>query len=229
MQLELTKQQRNEIFTIITSHGIDPLIFKWDRIPPHASSTASETLSLSTRFENSNFSFAFRLIDKTTFYCRYSPAISQIDNIKLTGWNAMLKKFNEWVEIVAYEIKQPDLWLQAAQGTVFNTTPVSYSNEEGFNPDEVVRVKEKLKLIEDFIVKTSALRGEDAAHVHQTFIYLAQKTETASKVDWKNLMAGEILAIITGYAGAHGSEIMHFCNQHLLSFFSHLHHLADKI
>jgi hypothetical protein len=235
--LKLTKKERNEIFAMIEGKGLDPHRFRWDThisefvtvyeehyyqaVSGHRPEPAE---ALVTVHDGREFSFTFERNDDGVFFASVEPHINVGHGVRARSWSGLLEAFNEWLEIVRYEIRERDLWSQLPRDAPLAAIPESYSSDERFSPEEVHTLRDRLKEIEAFIVETNSLRGGPAVQVQQTFLYLQQKAETATKLDWKNIFAGAIVSIILTLATDNAPAIFELCNRLLAPLFAKLLH-----
>jgi hypothetical protein len=230
--LKLTKKERNEVFTAIERKGLDPQRFSWtthisnfvtvyeehyyQAVSGHRPEQAE---ALVTVHEGREFSFTFERDDKGTFFASVEPHINVGHGVRSQSWVGLLGAFNEWLEIVSYEIHEPDFWSQLPHDAPLATIPRNYASEERFTAEEVLTLRDRLKEIEAFILDTNAVHGAPAIQVQQTFIYLQHKAETATKLDWKNIFAGAIVSILLSLAVDNAPAIFSLCNRLLNEFF----------
>lgn len=218
-ELHLTKQQRNDLFKVAVQNRVDPARFKWSSIPA-SNGASTNTTKLTLTDDGEEYFFALKLYQGTQLVCTHFPNVRMIGTTSFSNWETLTKHFDAWMKIVAYEVQESDLWKELPKNPLLVSDPDSYSHEEKFTPAEATLIRERLKNIEEFIVKTAAVAQEDAAKIHQTFSYLTEKVDKLSKLDWKNVFAGEIIGMVATYAVEHYAAILTFCNSQLMPFFS---------
>jgi hypothetical protein len=229
--LNLSKQQKNEIFRIIEGKGLNPNLFSWGTHTVESFTgntgitrgyTADSTEALFFRHEGKNFRFPFGCNEHGVYYSDLIPQLTPGRVAHSQNWNGLMQTFESWLDIIKYELEQPDLWKELPRGQMLMAVPPDYSRDENFSIEERRLVAEQLSKIEKFIVESNRSSGASAIKIQQAFIYLQQRTETASKLDWKNLFAGAILGLILDKAVDNGPEIMKLCNELLSPFFQQL-------
>lgn len=216
-ELILTKQQRNDLFNAAVQNRIDPARFVWDSIPP-PNGPVTNRIRLTLKDDGKEYIFTLRLLSGTEFDCEHFPKVGMAGSARVKSWETLTRHFYDWMKIVAYEVQEPDLWKDLPKNPMLVSDPDSYSHEEKFTAAEATLIRERLKNIEEFIVKTAEVSQEDAAKIHQTFGYLTEKVDKLSKLDWKNIFAGEIIGMVATYAVNHYATILNFCNSQLMPF-----------
>jgi len=235
--LKLTKRERNEVFAAIERKGLDPQRFSWTthisnfvtRYEEHYYQAVSgqrpePAEALVTNHDGREFSFTFERNDDGTFFSSVEPHINVGHGVRARAWSGLIEAFNEWLEVIRYELHEPDFWSQLPCDAPLAAIPDTYSSEERFTAQELVTLRDRLKEIETFILDTNSVPGPQAIQIQQTFVYLQQKAETASKVDWKNIFAGAIVSILLTLAADNAPAIFSLCNRLLIEFFAKLLH-----
>ncbi len=231
--LKLTKKERNEVFAAIERKGLDPQRFSWtthisnfvtvyeehyyQSVSGHRPEQAEALIAV---HDGREFSFTFERNDEGTFFASVEPHINVGHGVRARTWGGLIQAFNEWLEVIRYEIHEPDFWSELPRESPLAMIPHSYASDERFTSEEVLTLRDRLKEIEAFILETNPVDGAAAIQVHQTFIYLQQKAETATKLDWKNIFAGAIVSILLTLAVDNAPEIFSLCNRLLNEFFA---------
>ncbi len=227
--LNLNKQQKNEIFGIIEGKGLNPNRFSWITRPQQLSDIElisrrhiPRVMALVIQHEGKEFRFTFEDYEHG-YRSLIAPQIIPGENIVFSEtWDGLLRKFLNWLDVIKYELEEPDLWKELPRGQALTAIPSDYSQSEKFSIEERRLIAEQLSKIEKFILESNQSSGASAIKIQQTFIYLQQRMETTSKLDWKNLFAGAILGLILDKAVDNGPEIMNLCNELLSPFFQQL-------
>jgi hypothetical protein len=231
--LSLTKKEKNDIFVAIEKTGLDPHKFRWEIRPSNLIQVyrrheVYDALSgyefdmaetLLTGEGSQEFFFTFERNQDGVFLASLFPHINVGTSVQTQRWQGLSGAFNEWLDVVKYELKETDLWGTLPHNQVLTAIPKSYSNEEQFSPSEVLQLRERLLEIEKFIVQTNRLTGSAKAQVHQTFVYLQRKAETATKLDWKNIFAGAIVSLVLSLAVENAPAIFKLCDELLSPLF----------
>ena len=238
--LNLTKQQKNEIFKTLEKKGLNPNHFAWEihtsefvsvyrRMAYEAASgyepDSAEALVL--RVGGKGFSFTFERDDKGVYFSAVAPPLSVGPGVRSLNWDGLIGAFEDWLDVIKYELEEPDLWAEMPRGQALTAIPPDYSRDEKFSIEERHLVAERLSKIEKFIIESNRPSGASAIKIQQTFIYLQQRTETASKLDWKNIFAGAIVGLILEKAVHNAPEVMNLCNELLSPFFQKLFQLTN--
>ena len=233
--LNLSKQQKNEIFRIIEGKGLNPNLFSWGIHTGESFTgntgitrgyTADSAEALFFRHEGKNFRFPFGCNEHGVYYSDLVPQLTPGRVAHSKYWNDLIQTFESWLDIIKYELEEPDLWKELPRGQMLMAVPPDYSRDEKFSIEERRLVVEQLSKIEKFIIESNQSSGASAIKIQQTFIYLQQRTETASKLDWKNIFAGAIVGLILEKIVDNAPEVMKLCNELLSPFFQKLFQLT---
>lgn len=135
-----------------------------------------------------------------------------------------MSAFSEWLQVVKYELEEPDLWEMMDSKSPLSIAPKSYENKATFSEPELEIIAKQLERIETFILKTNSLSRGEIATVRNTFIYLHDKAPTTTKLDWKNIFAGALVSLLLSLAVENGRDILAFCNEALAPLFNGLLH-----
>jgi len=228
--LSLNKQQKNEIFRIIENRGLNPSRFSWTTHPQKFTGYGGVTrrhiipaTALVIQHEGKDFSFTFERNESGSYYSFLVPQVTPGEKVAFSeSWNGFMQRFEGWLDIIKYELEEPDLWKGLPRGQVLTAIPSDYSHDEKFSTEERRLLAEQLSKIQKFIIESNRLEGPSLIKVQQTFIYLQQRAETNSKLDWKNLFAGAILGLILDKVVDNAPEIMRLCNELLSPLFQKL-------
>jgi hypothetical protein len=233
--LQLTKRDRNEIFTWVKNSGLNPSLFSWEIHPSNFVQVYEESFyqavsgyrpdgaeALVATYNEQKFSFTFERDGQGKFYAEAHPHIKLGHGINSNAWEGLLRAFGEWLEVVKYELEEPDFWKDLKPNTPLTTTPHNFSSDDHFDSKEIVFLKDKLRQIENHIINTNDLAPKSIQVVKQTFIYLQGKAETSTKIDWKNIFVGTLVSMLLSLAVDNASEIVKFCNELLAPLFQSL-------
>lgn len=240
--LNLNKQQKNEIFKIIEQKGLNTNLFSWivhvnkSHVGHLTQYVKHSVTALVFRREEGDFRFTFEQVEPSSnpyshTYMKYrSSLVPQLipgeDVVFSEDWDGVMLKFQDWLDVIKYELEERDLWKELPRGQALTAIPANYSNDEKFSVEERRLITERLSKIEKFILESNQPSGASAIKIQQTFIYLQQRTETASKLDWKNIFAGAIVGLILEKAVDNAPEVMKLCNELLSPFFQKLFQLT---
>ena len=204
--LKLTKKERNEIFAIIERTGLELARFSWQthtsnfvtRYEEHYYQAVSGHRSepaeaLVTSHEGREFSFTFERNDEGIFFASVEPHINLGHGVRAQNWEGLLEAFSQWLEVIRYEIREPDFWSGLPHEAPLASIPDTYSTDEHFSPKEVLFLRERLKEIETFILETSSVRGARAIQVQQTFVYLRKRPRPQTNWIGRTFLQGQSL------------------------------------
>ena len=230
--LNLTKQQKNEIFKTIERKGLNPNLFSWEvhqskfvrifRRSAYEAASGYEpdsAVALVLRNDEQFFSFTFELDETGVYYSQTVPQISAGPGIRTGNWAGLIDALEDWLGVIKYELEEPDLWKELPRGQALTAIPSDYSQNDKFSAEERHLLAEQLSKIQKFIVESNRLEGPTRIQVQQTFIYLQQRTETTSKLDWKNIFVGAIVSLMLEKTVSNAPEIMKLCDELLSPLF----------
>jgi hypothetical protein len=231
--VKLKQTAKNEIFGTIKEKQLDPNRFSWVNRSSNLSQihgggvsrnlSGNSVTALILKHEGNEFRFTFEINEFSNYHSFINPQIIPGENVLFAqNWNGLLRRFEDWLDVVKYELEEPDLWKELPRGQALTAIPSDYSADEKFSAEERRLLAERLAKIQKFIVESNQLKKTAQIQIQQTFIYLQQRAETTSKLDWKNLFAGAILSLILEKAVNNAPEIMKLCNELLSPFFQKL-------
>src|SRR5205807_2172000 len=151
-------KERNEIFTMIERKGLDPQRFSWEThvskfvtvYEQHYYQAVSgdrpePAEALVTVHDESEFSFTFERNDEGVFFASVVPHINVGHGVRAQAWGGLIEAFNQWLDVVRYELHEPDLWSELPHEAPLAAIPTTYSSDERFRPDEIVTLRDRLK------------------------------------------------------------------------------------
>jgi hypothetical protein len=231
--LSLTKQQKNQILQLIEQAKVNPRQFSWGvqaskfvtifRDSAYLAAQGYEPdQAQSLTVQNTDYCFTFERNEEGEFYSFCNPHINVGNGIHAKAFDGLLSAFSEWLQVVKYELEEPDLWEMMDSRLPFSTAPKSYENKDRFSEPELEIITKQLEGIENFILKTNSLSKGEVTTVRNTFIYLQDRAATTTKLDWKNIFAGAIVSLLLSLAVENGRDILAFCNEALAPLFNGL-------
>ncbi|WBO85755.1 hypothetical protein [Hymenobacter yonginensis] len=187
----LLKKQRNDFFSILRVHGIEPT-------------------SLDENREEESYQLSFSTIDDEYFFhleansyqyeLAMRPGIRGIvtSNTAVRSWEEVADKFDSWASALKEELDTPDLWAEAAK-TAQLFAGTTEAPDDKFNRTELAEVQGQLRQLQQSF--TAATLPEPA---RQKLIELTQtaavKAEGLTKKDWQNWIIGGFISSITSLA-----------------------------
>lgn len=196
----LLKSQKNELFSLIKTVGMDPSDFRWTHLPDLSRSILDGagirhlTLAYGDDYE---FFFQFQQENSTTIeQCVFSPGDRHaINGYTTTDWSGILYLFNVWLQSLSREINIPDFW-NALEEEKQLIHAASISNDASFfTPEEQQHVTKSLNEIKDHIYQTLSPSEPQKIIIDAQIKYLQNAPERLTKKDWGLLLLGQLLAI----------------------------------
>jgi hypothetical protein len=183
---ELNRLQKNQLFEIIRTNGLNPAKFSWGEF--RRSFVTLEALLCES--ETAKFYFAFDFSDGE-FGAVIKPVIEGCEYLQTTTWEGVLSAFARWLSIVKAEWEEPDLW-----DTALSQVPGKPTDEERrFTEPEI----EKITLALDSVKKKlAALPGFGEARtkmLEQKIDYLVDKAKEQTVNEWRILYVGTVVTI----------------------------------
>ena len=103
----------------------------------------------------------------------------------------VLTHFANWTGSVRYELQQPDLWSTAFPKAV--SGEIEGDDNRKFTAGEVKQIKKALADIKRELSTLPNFGPERIEKLDKVLTYIADKAETETVFDWKNLSLGAIM------------------------------------
>jgi|GEM_PF-6909964 len=194
MTTKLKKTQKNELYDIIKTNGMNPILFN------------CEDKLFSSMQEDSYTKISY--IPEKEYYCNthsngneyytmtYVPGIDIIKEEKtVSSWFIVKMNFIYWITALKEEINAPDKW-----ETVKEIREQFISDEAGNTPyteEEIGELKLLVNRFKQEIKEKTSITPEDFARLESKIDHVMTKVNKLGRIDWKNLLIGTIINAIT--------------------------------
>jgi hypothetical protein len=230
--VRLAKDQRNEIFEAVQAGGLDPRNFKLveRRLSSGVQLTHRPTRSALKLESRSPLPLA-RLAPVITRsastgkkppFRRWALELKIADDPKfyhrVASWGEVTEQAKKWVEGIAREISTPDYWEELRRASRTAQDP----NEDNslFSEGEQHEIVEKLDLLKASARASYGLTDDQMIQLEAKLDYLADATKRVGRLDWKTLVAGTLLTMVS--EAVLPPDTTHRIFAHLLSSVSHV-------
>jgi hypothetical protein len=195
----LLKVQKNDIFDLVVQTGFSPLQFTIEEIKD-AVTILSEIEKTRIAMVESGYYFELAIV-KGKNIIRFSPGSDKLaEEWSIPpSWSEKKKYISRWLQNLKQELDLPDKWadfLKSGQTIEWN---LASSEGERFSyqeVEEIIAAKERAK------IKISELRllPEQFHLIEGKLDYIAEKSKSLGKVDWKNIMIGTLVSLVVQLA-----------------------------
>jgi hypothetical protein len=195
----LLKSQKNDIFDLIIQAGLSPLQFTIEE--------AKDVVTLLSNVEKTRITLAdtgyyFELaIEKGKNILQFSPGSEKlIDMWQIPpSWDEKKKYISRWLQNLKRELDLPDKWAELLKSSQTIEWHLTSSEGDRFSyqeVEEIIAAKERAK------IRISELRltPEQSRLIEEKLDYIAEKSKSLGKVDWKNIMIGTLVALVVQLA-----------------------------
>jgi hypothetical protein len=185
--VNLTKVQRNELFSAIVAGGVDPLDCRLDDLDQdHRSNTQRACVT----HLSSDSRFRFERVNQIGEYeIREGGRGPQ----KRLSWQNILDNVTAW----AQEITQPDFWIDLPhKPNLLLEALYEDLRNAPFTIDEQTQVTRQLSEIKEYVKKTYSLSGEQVSRVEAGFDEVDRASRRIGRKDWLLLFNGALFSLI---------------------------------
>jgi hypothetical protein len=195
--LKLLRRQENDLFNIILQGGFSPSHFDLER------DYTNEKITI--KHKDSNFIFRFR------FYARshelYFTEVNFTPGSKTefethhpnAQWSHLSEYLLNWLFYLDQELGEPDKWA----GLFESSGQIGWTSDDGDNrPFTYIEVQEVDAAINRAKsgIRELELPDETMKFIEARLDYIAEKSKTLGKVDWKNIFLGTMIGTIVQLA-----------------------------
>jgi hypothetical protein len=187
--MDLSKDQRNEIFRAVAAGQLDPADCEMD----HEKYPAGFTISHSST--GSSFS-ALAGDERYRYLLRVANDPLDLSWRRGNTWGTLLDAIRQWSHDVATWLDTPDLWALRHNWRSF----VGSNDEEAanvpFTQEEQDFISSQLSAIRDFVKKTYELTAEQSKNIDEKFEEFKKDSKRLGRKDWKNVVIGGAFSLI---------------------------------
>lgn len=221
----LLTSQRNDVFTMIQSRGLDPALFEWSQ---EETAYPPETLVDVIRYRNTAWFCAFGYQDAgvipmdPTRVTIMSPGSSEVIQAFATyNWNEQTRSVGLWLTNLLRE-SQPSLWEAIPETAVLADVASGDFGTDPLRPEQVEWVRQRVVLVRQFVLAT----GPDSAtltRIEAKLDHLEEASKRLSVKDFVNTCLGVLMTIAAEAAmnsdqAKHLFDLMFGGARHLLGF-----------
>lgn len=189
----LLRSQRNEIFTILQNRGFTPADFDLQEIDIGE----QETAHLVHKTTGYYFQIRIRRFSTPPFQATYSPGSEFLNEMETCStWPDVIINLESWLSFILKETEAPDLWdgLQGGNQLLQDATEQS-SDHLPFTDAELLQIRECLKEIKSYVIKTKELTDTQRKIVDARFDHMEEVATRMGRKDWLTLLIGNLLGI----------------------------------
>jgi len=189
------KSQKNEVYGLIKSNGLEPADFEWLEVMNGNHFDASLVNKLIHK--ESGYFFMFDIINRN-HHSYFAPGNELEHEYAHPGsWDNQKINFVKWLCYLEREIKQPDLWdeIRLAQ-EAFEKGLDPYTENKPFDEDQTIQIEVGINQILDFIIGLENVSEEQYELVKGELEYLKDASKRLGRKDWVLMSITTITAIV---------------------------------
>jgi hypothetical protein len=194
MPHSLLKSQKNSVFEIVQSAGLDPAEFEWTE--RRSIDSPIPAPALVHRPSNAWFTFDFDALAQHHLG-HYSPGTETAEDVMRAGsWAAHLTNVAQWLQNLKREFYAPNLWDELAKQRELTaaTEPSDDADNAPFTLEEQEKIASQLREIRELLVRTERLEGERLRAVESRLDYLQEASTRMGRRDWLNIFYGAVFS-----------------------------------
>ena len=150
----LLQSQRNEILLLIMETGLDPALFEWENVTSKYFTTSKIS---KIHYSDTDFFFSFDMHGES-HYAVYSPAENSYIGTDYPGtWSKQKECFINWLQNLAKENKEPDLWKEISLDKTNHYKKQSYHATPSYKTPDRYTMTAKL---DQLLEKNNSLKGK---------------------------------------------------------------------
>lgn len=189
------RSQRNAVFKVIQQSALKPSDFYWDEVT--SSRAGKEVLQLVHR--TSGYYFTFDEL-RGKHFSMFSPGGEQLEELDYPGsWDLQLRNLATWLEYLAREVSEPDLWQAlASYADAMPSLEAPIPSNEPFSKEEASQVRAALNEVREYARKALELVDERFDAVERRLDYLADALDRQGRTDWLHTAVGVFATLALG-------------------------------
>lgn len=193
----ILRSHANEVFGMIRDAGLNPSEFQWEDRRSRFQENGTVSVLVHTP---SAYYFKFDCREQA-HWAEFSPGKDRAIETQYPGtWMGQRRYAQTWVETLAREINEPDLWSSITSESALVTAAGRTEDREAFSVSEQTKIIASLDEIRQYCLQTMTLSQEQERIVISRLDYLAGAAERMSKKDWLMLVTGVLTNIIVAAA-----------------------------
>lgn len=193
--VRLKKSEKNELFLLVRQSGLNPADFLW----------AEEESSEYDQDGALYFTASVLKHRPTGYFCKFGGVWVEISpgpqrrveaSEHSDSWELKLNIAGAWLEELAKDVEDPDLWATIGQEKVLPTAASSASvDNRPFTLDEQTTISAKLEEIKTYIIEDGQFATAQATAVEREFAYLKDASTRLGRKDWLNVLLGGLVGL----------------------------------
>jgi hypothetical protein len=190
----ILQSQKNEVFALIKSAGLDPSDFQWADAESHWTYITSMVSRLKHKHSSYFFQFDFYLGEHRGFF---SPGRDSefSSGIRSLSFEDIFNNVKTWLYYLKREINAPDLWGALLKEKELAEIASASEDQESFSAEEQRQISEQLRELREYLVKTYNLTEAQSDRIERRLNYLEDALGRMNKKDWLTLSMGVLFCI----------------------------------
>ncbi|GAH49331.1 unnamed protein product, partial [marine sediment metagenome] len=206
-QMILLKRQRNQVFDLIRSVGLEPYNFQWSTVK------SEESIGLKVsqlNYRDSEYFFKFDFYEYSSYWIVFSPGSGRPveKNLVAPEWESIPPYVSQWLAELKREVEEPDLWAHISEYRLpEGATPRDDTSNKPFAAFEVEQIEKSIREIGIFLREHY---GESEG-IEGKLDYLIEASKRMGRKDWLNICIGTLVTLGVTQA-IQGEHIQHVWN-----------------
>ena len=218
----LLRSQKNNVFAVIQSAGLNPSDFAWVEWGSRFGGGYTVPVLLHS---SSGYSFQFDRHPQKGQCVSFSPGDGKFEESEIVSqWYQVVDRLEYWLKCLEAEVTQPELWetIVSEKRLITNVQPGA-SDDAPFNRDELKRIDKSLGEMKLYLASTQNLNEQQTRIVNARLDYLGEAARRMGRKDWIVLVTGVLtnIAVSAAFAPSTTHELFRFAGQVLNWIFSH--------
>jgi len=206
--------QQNELFKILEANGLNAADFEWSL------SRLGQLEWGYYKLVHASHGYYFQLGRGPNGYrWKTHPASKEVGSQDGTAafFGGIVEKYSHWVNLIAGELREPDLWANPTHPGVrlLSAAQNSDYDETDFSGDERVEIRRQLNVFKNLVTAEFDLTKGQISDLDESLSYLSDALDRLNKFDWRKVFASTMypLAVALSVDTATGNKIFDFVSQ----------------
>lgn len=197
--VQLLRGQANDVYRAISDENLLPTDFEWQTKQCHYDNEVVVSVLLHVPTQ---YCFVFDVFQKERI-CWCSPHAGFRD-LSFAGkppdWPATLEKVRAWLDAVAAEHFEPDLWSTNTDERALIAQHFKEAGNSPFSPAEQARISAAVHELKQFLVSTGEYSESQLQFIEHRLAHLEESSKRLGRKDWITLAMGTLTNIVVGVA-----------------------------
>ena len=197
--IQLLRGQANDVYRAILDEGMRPTDFEWQTKKSRYGDNIEIPILIHTPTQ---YYFVFEFASKERL-CFCSPH----DGFRSEGflgnppdWPATMKYVSQWLDVVATEDIEPELWSTNAEERALIGQHFEEAGNDPFSPMEQTRISAAVNELKQFLVSTGEYSEKQLQFIEHRLAHLEESSKRLGRKDWITLAMGTLTNIVVGVA-----------------------------